>query len=201
MRMVNSEIAEKVVMPYCRTTEISGRLAGMSNQWGGITCVVESTGGDVGAGVIDELHDMGVDVFQFCPNAACTRTIAGVNSKGKATIKEVFGNLRAEAWDKAAKMLSTGMLDKDHNMIMVTKNMYERLETQLCYPRYKFRNGKTLVESKEDLKKPDRLGQSPDDADCYIIALWAWDKIEAVAEDDEAVTYVESERRDPMRMC
>lgn len=201
-RMVNSEIAEKIIMPYCRTTEISGRMAALSNQYGGLTCVVESTGGDIGAGVIDELVDMGIDVITFCPNAACTKKVMTKTSdKGKTVMTPVFGNLRAEAWDKAAKILSSGILDKEHNMILVTKNMYQDLETQLCYPRYRFRGGKTLVESKDDLKKPDRLGKSPDDADCYIIALWAWDKIDAVVDDEEEIRYEPDVNRSPMRMC
>lgn len=201
-RMVNSEIAEKIIMPYCRTTEISNRMAAISRQYGGLTCVVESTGGDLGAGVIDELHELDVDVITFCPNAACTKKVFQKSKeKGKAALREVFGNLRAEAWSKAAKMLCTGMLSKEHNMILVTKNMYERLETQLCYPRYKFRNGKTLVESKEDLKKPDRLGKSPDDADCYVIALWSWDKIDAIADDEDKVRYKDERVKNPMLMC
>ncbi len=79
--------------------------------------------------------------------------------------------------------------------------MYERLENQLCQPRYKFRNGKTLVESKDDLKKPDRLNESPNDADCFVIGNWAWDKIDAVVEDEYETTYVKTETRSPMRMC
>ncbi len=201
-RMVNSEIAEKITMPHCRTTEISGRLAAMSNQWGGITCVVESTGGDVGAGVIDELVGIGVPTLTFCPNAACTKKVmVKVKDSGDPGFREVYGNLRAEAWCKAAQMLGTGMLSKEHNMIMVTKNMYQELETQLCYPRYKFQNGKTLIESKADLKKSDRMGRSPDDADCYVIALWAWDKIDVMAESDGATTYVEESAGNPMMMC
>lgn len=201
-RMVNSEIAQKITMPYCRTTEISSRLAAMSHQWGGITCVVESTGGDIGAGVIDELVDMGIHVITFCPNAACTKkVIVKSDKKGKPVMREVFGNLRAEAWSGAARKLSTGMLSSEHNMIMVTRNMYQELENQLCYPRYKFQNGKTLIESKADLKKPERMGRSPDDADCYVIALWAWDMVDPVVEDEDPTTYVEERKRNPMLMC
>ena len=147
-------------------------------------------------------QEMNVPVITFCPNAACTRkAIVKSDKKGKPVFREVFGNLRAEAWDKAARILSSGMLDKEHNMVMVCTNMYERLETQLCYPRYKFRNGKTLVESKEDLKKPERLGKSPDDADCFVIALWAWDRVPALAEDDDAIKYVDTPTGNPMLMC
>lgn len=202
-RMVNSEIAEKITMPHCRTTEISGRLAAMSHQWNGITCVVETTGGDIGAGVIDELVAMGVPTLEFMPNAASTKkVVVKTSGKGEPVFREVYGNLRAEAWCNAAKILGTGILSTEHNMILVTSNMYQELETQLCYPRYKFgNNGKTLIESKADLKKPERMGRSPDDADCYVIALWAWDKIDAMVENDDPTRYVEESAGNPMLMC
>lgn len=202
LRMINSEIKEKVVLPYCRTTQISQKLAAMSVQNGGLTCVVETTGGDIGAGVVDELHQMEIPVLVFTPQGAATKTImVKAKDSGKPVMKEVYGNLRAEAWANAGKKLSSGMLDQEHNVPLVTRNMYERLETQLCYPRYKFKGGKTLIESKEDLKKPERLGESPDDADTYVIALWAWDKIDPVVDKEDQVRYREpTEARSPMRM-
>jgi hypothetical protein len=59
--------------------------------------------------------------------------------------------------------------------------MYQLLDSQLCTPTYKFRGTKMLVETKEDIKK--RLGRSPDHADTYVIALWAWPHITTEAED------------------
>lgn len=202
MRMVNSEIAQKWTMPYCSVDQIVNRMTALSHQWGGITCVIETTGGDIGAGVSDCLTANGVPVLEFMPNAASTKkVIVGINDQGKPKFREVYGNLRAEAWANAAEKLGTGILSKEHNMIMVTSNMYRELETQLCYPRYKFgNNGKTLIESKADLKKPDRMGRSPDDADCYVIALWAWDKLDAIVEDDDPTRYIEKPAGNPMLM-
>jgi len=67
-----------------------------------------------------------------------------------------------------------------------------RLESQLCSLTYEFRNGKILIESKEDLKK--RIGCSPDRADALVIGLWALDKVHRNAGhreylDTEAPTY------------
>jgi len=48
----------------------------------------------------------------------------------------------------------------------------EELIRQLNGVHFYFRNGKIYVESKEDLKKPDRLGRSPDRADTLINGLY-----------------------------
>jgi len=154
-----TDIDEAVFMPYTRTTEISSRLAAMSFKYDNCPIVVESTGGDLGQGVIDELVSQGKTVMKYCP-------------QGKAERSESFGNMRAEAWSKAARMLSKGDVS--------CKNQDSLLVNQLCTPRYRFRSGKTWVESKEEIKA--RLGRSPDRADCYVMVLWSYDRV-PVAED------------------
>jgi len=146
-------------MPYTRTTEISSRLAAMSFRYDNCPIVVESTGGDLGQGVIDELVSQGRTVMKYCP-------------QGKAERSESFGNMRAEAWSKAARMLSKGDVS--------FKKQDSLLVNQLCTPRYRFRSGKTWVESKEEIKA--RLGRSPDRADCYVMVLWSYDRV-PIAED------------------
>jgi len=167
-RMRNAEIAEKVTMPYCDTTQIESKLICMSHENRDILIVVESIGGDLGASVVDHLRKAGKVVYEFCPNGAVPTLDAGD-----------YGNLRCYAWAMAAKKLEKGILDEKHSVHLCTHNMDERTITQLCTIRYRYneKTGKLLVESKADIKKPKRLGCSPDDADTYVIALWAYDQI------------------------
>lgn len=164
-RMHDAEIVDKIVLPYCKTTEISNRLARESKLHGDCMVVVESIGADLGAGVLDELEELGVHAIQFNPAAAPIKP-------------DKYENLRAEAWDNAARCLCDGVMPNS-TCLLVCQNMYQLLEGQLCMPTYKYRGEKLLVEAKADIKK--RLGRSPDHADAYVIALWAWPQIVSTA--------------------
>lgn len=200
--MENVEIIGKKILGYCRTTEISSRLAVLSrqavehyNMTNKCPIVVEALGSDLGAGVVDELMDLGEEVIVYNPSAKSTY----LNEQKKP----IYYNLRAEAWSKAAKILSSGILDSESNTLVECKNMYQELQTQLCIPQYKFKKGKILIEEKEQIKK--RLGRSPDHADAYILALWAWDMVDYADDKDEDIGYRSKKRekrlRSPMRMC
>jgi hypothetical protein len=165
MLIADCDIEDKVIMPYCRTTEISNRLARMSRANDDIPCVVESIGADLGAGVIDELTQLGVETLQYNPAGAPLDT-------------KHYYNMRAEAWDIAAKCLSYGSLPNSNvTLCLSPKYADTTLINQLCSPTYQYRGEKLLIESKEDIKK--RLGCSPDEGDTYVIALWAWSKIDS----------------------
>lgn len=193
------EILEKVIMPWCRTTQISNRLASMSTANDDCPIVVEALGADLGAAVVDELIDLGIkEVISFNP--------AAKSSSKNAQGKPIYGNLRAEAWSKTAKVLSSGILDEESNKLVVCKNMYQQLQTELCVPNYRFKNTQIMVEKKEEIKSPKRLGKSPDHADCYVIGTWAWDMIDFVKDDDDDdIGYMRKKRgkrkRSPMRMA
>ena len=192
------EILEKVIMPYCRSTQISNRLASMSTANDDCAIVVEALGADLGAAVVDELMELGCkDVISFNPASASNIK----NEQGKP----IYFNLRAEAWSTTAKKLSSGILDEESNSLVVCKNMYQQLKTELCTPDYKFKNTKILIESKADIKSPKRLGKSPDHADCYVIGTWAWDMVDFIENEDEDVGYMNKIRKkrskSPMRMC
>lgn len=190
-------IIEKVIMPYCRSTQISNRLASMSTANDECPIVVESTGADLGAAVIDELMALGKkSVIEFNPAAKSEY----INLQGKP----IYENLRAEAWSQTAKVLSSGILDADSNTFVVCGGMYEQLQSELCIPTYKFRNTRILVEKKEKIK--ERLGKSPDHADCYVIGTWAWDIVDYAPDElDDDIGYMSKKRkhkkRSPMRMC
>lgn len=163
--MADADIEEKVILPYCRTTEISNRMAQMSRANNGLVCVVESIGADLGAGVIDELVQLGVETIQYNPAGQPEDTVH-------------YYNLRAEAWDFAAKCLMRGVFPDSNVVItLTTKYVDVTLINQLCTPNYQYRGEKLLIESKDEIKK--RLGGSPDEADMYVMALWAWPRIES----------------------
>jgi len=50
------------------------------------------------------------------------------------------------------------------------EGMYDKLRKELITPTYDFRNGRILIESKDDIKQ--RLGYSPDHADCYVMGVY-----------------------------
>lgn len=193
------EIVDKAILPHCRSTQISNRLASMSRANDDCPIVVEALGADLGAAVVDELLDLGINnVIAFNPAAASVYK----NAQGKP----IYGNLRAEAWSKTAQVLSSGILDIESNTLVVCKNMYQQLQTELCTPHYKFKNTRIMVEKKEDIKSPKRLGKSPDHGDNYVIGTWAWDVIDYVEDDNnDDVGYMskkrERKKRSPMRMC
>jgi len=120
----------------------------IAREFGANVIAVDSTG--LGAGVADRLAEMGANVLEF-------------ESSRAATEPEKYHNLRAEIWDRAALMLSAG------DVSLQTTD--EVLLSQLLSPQYLYRNGRLLIESKDEIK--ERLGRSPDRADAYVMGLAA----------------------------
>lgn len=117
----------------------------------------------IAAGVIDKLKAMG------------TRVIP-VNSASKPqqeTSAVRFYNVRAEMWWNAARLFSQKQIRMTHQDPVLIR--------QLTAPTYKYRNGKILVEPKESIK--ERLGESTDRADAFLIGLYALPKVPAVTQD------------------
>jgi len=131
------------------TMYTANRVAVEARQFGAEIIVIDANA--IGAGPADRLVEMGFDVL-------CTMTGAG------ATDPSRFVNLRAEIWDHAGKMFEAGdvaWMEDD-----------EQLRRELCWPEYRFKaGGRMLIESKEELKSPKRMGKSPDYADSYVLGL------------------------------
>lgn len=174
--MRNLDIVEKTVLPSSSAPEIVNVAETMSSRHDNCQIVVETTESDVGAAVVDFLGEHGRDVLSFNPAA-------------KADAPKQYYSKRCEAWHNASKVLSSGILDAESNSaVCITEHgegenygMDETMIGQLCSPRYKWRAGKLVVEPKAETKK--RLGRSPDHADVYVIAIWAWPYINAVTEE------------------
>lgn len=160
------DVLEQWILPYCTSVQISNLMAAQSRQHGCCPCVVEATGGDIGAAVIDELEAMGVTVLLY-------------NPQGKPAEEEKYYNKRAEVWSKAAWMLSRG--EGEFILDCMSESDIVLLRSQLCTPTYKFRNGKTLVEPKAEIKQ--RMLRSPDRADCWVIGQWSYEQVPLLPKD------------------
>ncbi|HUU54516.1 MAG TPA: hypothetical protein VMY87_06305 [Armatimonadota bacterium] len=132
----------------------------LAHEAGGCLIVVDEAG--LGSGVVDILRDMGDEVL-------------GVNSQA-ASSDARYGNLRAEIWDTVAQMFAAGDVDTDP--------LDAQLKAQLCCPTYKFKRGRMYVEEKDEIKA--RLGRSPDEADAYVMGLWALQYARPVAKGAKA---------------
>lgn len=144
-----SEIAERHEMGYSRTTDISDAITDLSRRNENCQIVVDEIG--VGGGVIDELHKNGRRVISF-------------NSSNQAEDPEKFYNLRAEAWWELGQHFASGEIG--------CQNMTQDLQDQLGWPGYDFRNGRIIIQPKEAIKE-EHSGVSPDEADCYVMGVWA----------------------------
>lgn len=202
--MEDCEIIGKKILGQSSAPDITNRLATLSNQCeqhykmkNGCQIVIEVVGACMGGSIADFLREQGKDVIEYNPG---NKSLILNNQK-----RPMYANVRAEAWSRAAIIMSSGVLDEDSNTLAVCKNMYLKLREQLVVPQYKFKGGKIIIEEKEQIKK--RLtGNSPDHADAYVMALWAWDQID-YADDkfDDPIGYMSKKRKDrkrnPMQMC
>jgi len=148
-----SNILERFELGYSRTTDVSDMLTDLSRRHNNCQIVVDEIG--VGGGVIDELHKNGRRVIPF-------------NSSNKAIDDEKFYNLRAEAWWELGQHFAQGEVGCDE--------MTVNLRGELIAPTYCFRNGKILIEPKEKIK--ERIGRSTDEADCYVMGVWAVKRVQ-----------------------
>ncbi len=104
---------------------------------------------------------------------------AGSRQEGKFT---GHYNLRAEMWFAARKMFMEGMTSIPDDPELIE---------ELAAVGFEITSRGYKVESKELLKKADRLGRSPNKADCYIYGLWCLSQIDfddscpTIYQDDE----------------
>lgn len=114
----------------------ASHVANIFNEWRGNSIQIDATGG-YGAGWYDQLKAMN---FEALP----------VQFAAKAANSERFYNKRAEMWwDMCAWIKDGGALPPVPEMVV-----------GLSTVTYSFKNGKILIEDKEQIK--DRLGRSPD---------------------------------------
>ena len=94
-----------------------------------------------------------------------------------------FDNLRSQMWWKLREDMMEGTLDLSAFMAkdMEDTGLYPEegyfdefymLQEEILFHTFRIQNGKVIVISKEDLRKPESLGRSPDFADALVI--WNW---------------------------
>lgn len=128
-----------------RSNEVAGQVLLAYRNWRQELTLVDETGG-YGAGVIDALIQS-----DFAP--------LGINFANKANEPTRYYNMRAEMyWEMAQWVKRGGILPND-----------PELKRELTAPTYTFKNGRILLESKDQLK--DRLGFSPDKADALALTF------------------------------
>lgn len=131
-------------MSKAKGPEVAAKIIMSKKKWGSEMEFIDDTGG-FGASVIDNMILQG-----FNPQ--------GIHFSQKATNDRYF-NKRAEIWLEMAEWIKRGgALPK-----------CERLKKELLAPTYSFKNGKLILENKEQIKK--RLGFSPDIADALALTF------------------------------
>ena len=88
--------------------------------------------------------------------------IEGVNFARKSNFPKRFVNIRAEAWWHGRE------LSRDRAWSLA--KLDDDAIAELTMPRYVEKNGRILVEPKEDVK--ERLGRSPDIADAVLLSFF-----------------------------
>lgn len=137
------------------TMATTGRIAGILQAHGG-TAVVDVIG--IGAGVVDRGRELGLNVVGFN---------ASERSEARDRTGELgFTNRRSEGWWTLRELLDPAYGE------WVALPADDRLTGDLTAPHYRLvSGGKVQVESKDELRKPERLGRSTDDGDATMMAL------------------------------
>ena len=107
----------------------------------------------VGAGTINTLKEYGIRDKSI--------NLQGSAKPEKTNKEENFNNLRSQMWWQAREDLRNGVVGMPNDSGLIA---------DLTVPKFEVRNGKIVVESKEELKK--RLGHSPNKGDAFV--YWNW---------------------------
>ncbi len=138
------------------TMQTAGRVKGILDANGG-RAIVDSVG--IGLGVLNRLHELHATAIGF---------VAGASSKKLDRSGELgFSNKRSEAWYGLRERLDPGYGEQ------IALPPDDTLIGDLTAPKYRvLSGGKIQIESKEELRKPERLGRSTDDGDAVVQAFW-----------------------------
>lgn len=155
--MEETDIIEKEIYGQRDASWTAGKLAEMARRHlleDGSTPTIVIDADGLGGPIADFLKHWGFETYE-------------IHSAAAAADPKRFYNRRAEMWWTAGESFANGE-------IMLTRREGDStLYRELSVPRYDFRDGRILVESKEEIKKSARYGQSTDEADAYIYGLWA----------------------------
>ena len=133
-----------IEMRDARSNEIGARVALARKRWGSEIEFIDGTGG-FGSGVVDSLIQSGLSPHE-------------IHFASKANDSRYY-NKRAEIWMEMAEWVKRGgVLPK-----------CPKLKKELTTPTYSFKNGKFILESKDQISA--RLAFSPDHADALALTF------------------------------
>ncbi len=150
--------APLIVVPGIQTPRPSDTAALVVKHRRNNAAVVIDMGGGYGGGVKERLEENDIPV----------RPYNGANESGMRTADKQLGfaNKRAEVHWRFREAL-----DPDQpGGATIALPPDPQLQADLTAPRWKMSSNGILIESKEDLKRPERLGRSPDRGDSVVMA-------------------------------
>jgi hypothetical protein len=139
-----------------------GRLIEKINEWGLETVKVDCIGiGWALTGRLQELSSKHNPLGETTHDAE----IVGVNFAEQADDPKRFLNKRAEVWWHGRELARLGLWDLEA--------VDDDVMAELTVPKYEIMDsyGKIKIESKDEIRKPNRLGRSPDEADTLLLAF------------------------------
>lgn len=158
--MAGNVIVEVRTRQGLDTMQVVALTQGVLDARGG-TAVVDVIG--LGAGVVHRLRQVGAKVRAF--NASAKAVDAHGNPLKDRSGELGFINMRSAGWWYLREQLDPAY---QPTLAIVPD---DDLTAQLLAPTYRDSYGKIQVESKEDLRKPGRLGRSTDEADAVMQAV------------------------------
>ena len=145
--------------PNQSTSELVNFITPLLDRFPTATLIVDSIG--IGAGVVHRINELGYRAIGFVSNA-------------KVSVTDRTGMLQFYNWRSAAWWLMREMLDPSDGfrVCLPPDDAQTHLMSDLTVPHYQRRiNGQIWIEGKDLLRRADRLGRSPDDADAVIYAM------------------------------
>lgn len=138
------------------TMQTAGRVKGIIDALKGYA-VIDMVG--IGLGTLNRLQEQNVSAYGF---------IAGARSERKDRSGELgYADTRSEAW-----WTTRERLDPAYNPTLALPPDDEMIGDLTAPKSRVMSGGKIRVESKDDLRKPDRLGRSTDVGDAVVQVLW-----------------------------
>jgi len=155
--------------------------------WGWKDVKVAVDGNGPGVGVLEKLESGAkqvklslkecwnwvVDIEALPGVERCVETDKQYTDMWKIRARKNFPNFRSQMYWKLKDDLEQGRIDL--SALLNEKESAEHIEslqTELLSITYEERAGMIYIVKKEDLRRPDRLGRSPDFAD--TLAMWNW---------------------------
>lgn len=162
----NTKVIEKLRLHVDDTMKIVGELMILSSRHHVNDIAVDAIG--IGAGICDRLQELGKNVIR-------------IQSAEKAS-NDIYANRRSEMWFYLAEQIQKREIEYFED---------EKLRKQMTAVRYdpKAVNSQGFMKlvPKQETKKV--LGESPDDADCYVYGIWALREVNYFEEPESYGTF------------